>query len=52
MLVLFMPQKNTHKIYYADGFYHVYNRGVEKRDIFQEERDSIVFVDDPTIIKI
>lgn len=44
MLVYFMPQKNSHKIYYADGYYHVYNRGVEKRDIFQEEKDYIVFL--------
>lgn len=38
-----MPQKNTIKIYYADGFYHLYNRGVEKRDIFLDEEDFVVF---------
>jgi len=39
-----MPQKNSIKIYYEDGFYHVYNRGVEKRDIFLEEQDYIVLL--------
>ncbi|MDO8515322.1 MAG: transposase [bacterium] len=39
-----MPQKNSHKIYYADGYYHVYNRGVEKRNIFEGEKDYAVFL--------
>ncbi len=39
-----MPQKNSHKIYYPDAFYHVYNRGVEKRIIFEDEQDYAVFL--------
>lgn len=39
-----MPQKNSIKIYYENGFYHVYNRGVEKRDIFLESADYAFFL--------
>lgn len=39
-----MPSKNTVKTYVVDGIYHVYNRGVEKRDIFLDERDYKVFL--------
>src|SRR3989338_7416806 len=39
-----MPAKNTVKIYVEHGFYHVYNRGVDKRPIFMEEKDYIVFM--------
>lgn len=34
-----MPSKNTIKTYLANGYYHVYNRGVEKRQIFHNQRD-------------
>ncbi|MBI2611860.1 transposase [Candidatus Gottesmanbacteria bacterium] len=34
-----MPAKNTTKIYIENGYYHVYNRGVEKRDIFLDNQD-------------
>ncbi len=34
-----MPAKNSVKEYEAGGYYHVYNRGVEKRDIFLDEGD-------------
>jgi putative transposase len=39
-----MPSRNTIKTYIEDGFYHVYNRGVEKRVIFQDQQDYAVFL--------
>ena len=38
-----MPQKNSRKIYYENAFYHVYNRGVEKRNIFLDRDDHLAF---------
>lgn len=39
-----MPAKNIVKPYVENGFYHIYNRGVEKRDIFLDEQDYRVFL--------
>ena len=39
-----MPAKNTVKDYRADSYYHIYNRGVEKRVIFTSEKDYQVFL--------
>ncbi len=39
-----MPAKNIIKPYVPDGFYHVYNRGVNKADIFLDEQDYRVFL--------
>lgn len=39
-----MPQKNSRKEYGAGGYYHIFNRGVEKRDIFLDEQDYKVFL--------
>ena len=39
-----MPAKNILKIYVENGYYHLYNRGVEKRTIFQEENDYQTFL--------
>ncbi|MFH1243985.1 MAG: transposase [bacterium] len=39
-----MPAKNIVKEYEPGGYYHVYNRGVEKRDIFQDEADYKKFI--------
>src|SRR3989344_8637958 len=39
-----MPAKNILKEYVKDGYYHVYNRGVEKRVIFQDDQDHKVFL--------
>jgi len=39
-----MPAKNSIKTYIENGFYHVYNRGVEKRNIFLDEQDYRVFL--------
>ena len=39
-----MPAKNTIRIFVKDGIYHVYNRGVEKREIFLDEQDYRIFI--------
>ena len=39
-----MPAKNVIKTYIANGIYHIYNRGVEKRNIFLDEQDYHVFL--------
>ena len=39
-----MPSKNLVKFYIANSVYHIYNRGVEKRIIFQDAQDYKVFL--------
>lgn len=39
-----MPAKNRTKVYVDNSYYHIYNRGVEKRTIFQDEQDFGVFL--------
>lgn len=39
-----MPAKNSRKLYSPTSYYHVYNRGVEKRNIFQDKQDYGVFL--------
>lgn len=39
-----MPARNTIKEYAAHGYYHLYNRGVEKRRIFLDKQDYAVFL--------
>ncbi len=39
-----MPAKHSRKIYVENGFYHIYNRGVEKRLIFLDEQDYATFL--------
>ncbi len=39
-----MPAKNLIKEYEAGAFYHIYNRGVEKRDIFLDHEDYVKFI--------
>ena len=39
-----MPAKYSIKNYVENGYYHVYNRGVEKRLIFQDDQDYGVFL--------
>ena len=39
-----MPARNIVKIYVAGGFYHIYNRGIEKRIIFEDEMDYKTFL--------
>lgn len=39
-----MPAKNIIKLYVEGGYYHIYNRGVEKRIIFIDHQDYSVFL--------
>lgn len=39
-----MASKNSIKTYVKNAYYHVYNRGVEKRVIFLDEQDYSVFL--------
>ncbi len=39
-----MPKRNSVKIYGIDQYYHVYNRGVNKQDIFLEPEDRFYFL--------
>ncbi len=39
-----MPARNIVKVYIENGFYHIYNRGVEKRNIFMDDQDYKVFL--------
>jgi putative transposase len=39
-----MPSRNIIKTYVNDSYYHIYNRGVEKRIIFQDDQDYKVFL--------
>lgn len=39
-----MPAKNSTKTYLGNGYYHLYNRGVEKRLIFLDQQDYGVFL--------
>ncbi len=39
-----MPARNALKTYVEDSYYHLYNRGVEKRSIFLDETDYATFL--------
>ncbi|HEY4714156.1 MAG TPA: hypothetical protein VIH30_07975, partial [Aquirhabdus sp.] len=39
-----MPSKHVVKEYAPDSYYHIYSRGVEKRQIFLDEKDFAVFL--------
>jgi len=39
-----MPAKHSLKTYIANGFYHIYNRGVEKKEIFLDDQDKRIFL--------
>lgn len=39
-----MPARNVLKTYVEDSYYHIYNRGVEKRIIFSDDQDYNVFL--------
>ena len=39
-----MPAKNVRKKYVSGGYYHLYNRGVEKREIFRDRQDFQVLL--------
>lgn len=39
-----MPSRNSTKQYIDNAYYHIYNRGVEKRNIFLDQQDYTVFL--------
>lgn len=39
-----MPNRNIVKMYDINSYYHIYNRGVEKRKIFLDDQDYAVFL--------
>ncbi len=39
-----MPARNSRKNYVENNYYHIYNRGVEKRKIFLDKQDYAVFL--------
>lgn len=39
-----MASKNSVKTYIKNAYYHIYNRGVEKRNIFLDQQDYSVFL--------
>lgn len=39
-----MPAKNSIKQYLENGYYHIYNRGVNKSEIFLDKQDYSVFL--------
>lgn len=40
-----MPSRHTIKKYVEGGYYHIYNRGVERRRIFLDDKDYSVFME-------
>jgi putative transposase len=39
-----MPSKNSVKQYVAGDYYHIYNRGVERRVVYMDDQDYRVFM--------
>src|SRR3990172_1101527 len=39
-----MPSRNVYKDYVAESYYHIYNRGVNRRAIFTNNHDYTVFL--------
>lgn len=39
-----MPSRNIVKMFVENGYYHVYSRGVDRREIFLDEQDCEVFL--------
>ncbi len=39
-----MPSRHIQKLYAPDTYYHVFNRGVEKRDVFLDDSDYDFFL--------
>ena len=39
-----MPSKNSQKLYLENGYYHIYNRGAGKGEIFLVDQDYKVFI--------
>ena len=43
-IITLMPAKNAIKEYHPGGYYHIYNRGVDKRTIFENDKDYKTFL--------
>lgn len=39
-----MPPKNSMKEYFAGGYYHLYNRGAGRGNVFEDEKDCSTFL--------
>lgn len=39
-----MPVKNVIKTYIENGYYHLYSRGIDRREIFLDQRDCVIFL--------
>ena len=39
-----MPARNAIKFYVENGYYHIYNRGVNKSELFEDSQDYAVFL--------
>jgi putative transposase len=39
-----MPARNAIKFYVENGYYHIYNRGVNKGELFGDSQDYVVFL--------
>lgn len=39
-----MPRKNVIKQFQKNGFYHIYNRGIDGRRIFEDKQDYLTFL--------
>ena len=40
-----MPHRNTIRHFTENAIYHIYNRGVDKRNVFQDDRDYFRFLE-------
>ncbi|OIP22293.1 hypothetical protein COS74_01160 [bacterium CG06_land_8_20_14_3_00_33_50] len=43
-IIINMPSKNSIKQYVENGIYHIYNRGINKQDIFLDDQDYSTFL--------
>jgi putative transposase len=43
MYTILMPAKNRLKKYHSQAYYHIYNRGIDKRNIFLDAQDYLFF---------
>ncbi len=41
---MFVPSRNSRKIYLPETYYHLYNRGLNKQKIFWDDEDYAVFL--------